>query len=89
MFDRADGERVHNSIRNLCASLECDEGWNPFNMIQKSAATTGALDLGYTAGVEAIKTAKPKVVFLMGADEGVIGPDDVCRDLNVLFSKHL
>ena len=77
MFDRADGENVHNAIRSLCASLECDEGWNPFNMIQKSAATTGALDLGYTPGVESIKAAKPKVVFLMGADEGAIGPDDV------------
>lgn len=45
--------------------------------MQNKASQTGALDLGYKAGVESIKEAKPKVVFLMGADEGVIGPDDV------------
>ena len=57
--------------------MECEEGWNPFNLLQNKASQTGALDLGYKAGVESIKEAKPKVVFLMGADEGVIGPDDV------------
>ena len=77
IFDREDGAQVHSAIRNLCDSLECEEGWNPFNMLQKSAATTGALDLGYQAGVESIKQNKPKVVFLLGADEGVVGPDDV------------
>ena len=90
IFDREDGAQVHSAIRNLCDSLECEEGWNPFNMLQKSAATTGALDLGYQAGVDSIKQNKPKVVFLMGADEGVVGPDDVSELRffeNILISR--
>ena len=90
IFDREDGAQVHSAIRNLCDSLECEEGWNPFNMLQKSAATTGALDLGYQAGVDSIKQNKPKVVFLMGADEGVVGPDDVSQLRffeNILISR--
>ena len=50
---------------------------DPFNILHKSASTVGALDLGYKSGVESIKTMRPKVLFLLGADEGVVGPDDV------------
>jgi len=88
IFDREDGAQVHSAIRNLCDSLECEQGWNPFNMLQKSAATTGALDLGYQAGVESIKQNKPKVVFLLGADEGVVGPDDIAEDGVIIYIGH-
>merc|ERR1739838_681958 len=88
IFDREDGAQVHSAIRNLCDSLEGEQGWNPFNMLQKSAATTGALDLGYQAGVESIKQNKPKVVFLLGADEGVVGPDDIAEDGVIIYIGH-
>merc|ERR1711990_961394 len=88
VFDRADGAQVHAAVRNLCNSLNCDDGWNPFNILHKSASTVGALDLGYKSGVESIKTLKPKVLILLGADEGVVGPDDIAEDGVVIYMGH-
>merc|ERR1712212_1436275 len=76
-FDRADGAAVHAAVRNLCDTLDCEEGWNPFNILHKSASTVGALDLGYASGVESVKNAKPKLIVLLGADDGAVGADDV------------
>ena len=39
----------------------------------------GALDAGLTPGVQAIKDLKPKVLFLLGADEGKVTADDLAR----------
>ena len=45
--------------------------------MHKSASTVGALDLGYKSGVNCIKNGKPAVIINYGADEGLIGPEDV------------
>lgn len=57
--------------------MECEEGWNAFNIMHKSASTVGALDLGYKSGVSSIKANKPKLLFLVGADAGAVTADDV------------
>lgn len=44
-----------------------------------------ALDLGYKAGVDYIRKNPPKVLFLLGADEGVISRDDLPKDCFIIY----
>jgi len=88
VFDREDGAAVHQATKALCESLNCAEGWNPLNIMHKSASTVGALDLGYKSGVSSVKAHKPKVLILYGADEGTVGPDDVAEDGTVIYLGH-
>ena len=48
-----------------------------------------ALDLGYQAGVQAIRDSPPKVIFLLGADEGAITRDDLPKDAFVIYQGKL
>lgn len=88
VFEREDGAEVHKATKALAQSLNCAEGWNPLNIMHKSASTVGALDLGYTSGVESIKAQKPKVVILYGADEGAVGPADIAADGTIIYIGH-
>lgn len=44
-----------------------------------------ALDLGYKAGVDAIRKTPPKVLFLLGADSGCITRADLPRDSLIVY----
>lgn len=44
-----------------------------------------ALDLGYKAGVDYIRQNPPKVLFMLGADEGVLTRDDLPRDCFIIY----
>ncbi len=48
------------------------DGWNGYNVLHTAAARTGGLMLGYAhqGGMAALAEKAPKVVFLLGADEG-------------------
>ena len=47
------------------------DGWNGFNVVHMAAARMGGLMLGYAqaGGIADIVAAKPKLLFLLGADE--------------------
>lgn len=49
------------------------------------ASQVAALDLGYKAGVEAIRQAPPKVLFLLGADAGCITRQDLPKDSMIIY----
>ena len=88
VFDRADGAAVLSSVKEMCASLNVAEGWNPLNVMHRNASTVGALDLGYKTGTSCLN--KPKVIINYGADEGSFGADDVSFCIfedNIKFSK--
>jgi len=88
VFERADGSAIHQSVKKMCESLNTPEGWNPFNIMHKSASTVGALDLGYKTGVEHIKGRKPDVIINLGADEGLITRDDVSSSGKIIYIGH-
>ena len=44
-----------------------------------------ALDIGYKPGVNAIRENPPKVLFLLGADEGTITRADLPKDCFVVY----
>jgi NADH dehydrogenase (ubiquinone) Fe-S protein 1 len=70
---RADKEAILGVVDRIVKQAGVmKEGWNGLNVLQLSAGTTGALDLGFVPGPAAKKDAPPaKVVYLLGADEGL------------------
>lgn len=49
------------------------------------ASQVAALDLGYKAGVDAIRKNPPKVLFLLGADAGCISRADLPKDSLIIY----
>ena len=52
------------------------------------ASQVAALDLGYKAGVSSIREQKPKLLYLLGADEGTITRQDLDKDAFVVYQGH-
>ena len=44
-----------------------------------------ALDLGYTAGVEAVCQTKPQVLYLLGADEGLVTRSELAPNSFIIY----
>jgi len=47
-----------------------------------------ALDLGYKPGVAEVRQAKPKVLWMLGADSGAISREDLPSDCFVIYQGH-
>lgn len=52
---------------------------------RRVASQVAALDLGYKAGVDAIRKNPPKVLFLLGADAGCITRADLPKDSLIIY----
>jgi len=57
-------------------------------VIHKVASQVAALDIGYKASVESIKEQKPDVLFLLGADAGVVTRADLPENCFVIYQGH-
>ncbi|KAG2189369.1 hypothetical protein INT44_004511 [Umbelopsis vinacea] len=83
----ADGEYVLSKVAELAEkhkdTLFQDE-WNGFNVFQRAASRTGALDIGFTPSSE--EAASAKFVYLLNADE--ITAKDVPKDAFVVYQGH-
>lgn len=59
--------------------------WNGYNVLQRQASRTGALDIGFIPSPAAAKT-KPKFIYLLNADD--ITPETIPRDAFVVYQGH-
>lgn len=78
----------HSLVSQINLRFNSKKGWNAFNVLQRSASTVGALDVGYTSYVDDVLAAKPKVLFLLGADAGLVTPDKIPADCTVIYQGH-
>lgn len=83
-LQRTDGKAILNALSNI--ALETGvyneaEGWNGFNVLHKDAARVGALDVGI--GNNYNPSLKPKLVFILGADN--IRTSDIPEDSFVVY----
>jgi NADH-quinone oxidoreductase subunit G len=64
------------------------QGWNGYNVLHTVAARTGSLMLGYAqpGGMASLVAAKPKLLFLLGADEADLKP--FAKSLKVYIGHH-
>ncbi|KAK2710630.1 NADH-ubiquinone oxidoreductase 75 kDa subunit, mitochondrial-like [Artemia franciscana] len=92
VLQRKDGAAIYTTVQKLSHQLrvksEVDNDWKILNVLHRVASQVAALDLGYKAGVAAIREAKPKVLFLLGADEGAITREDLPKDCFVIYQGH-
>lgn len=56
-----------------------------FNVLQRTAAQVGALDIGYQPDIATALASKPKVLFLLGADANLITRDQIPSDCFVVY----
>lgn len=57
-------------------------------MLQTNAAQVGAYDVGYQPGINNAIKAKPKVLFLLGADAGRISREQLPQDCFIVYIGH-
>ncbi|CAB3230761.1 unnamed protein product [Arctia plantaginis] len=65
-----------------------DKEWKVLNVLQRTASQVAALDLGYQPGVGKALQDGPKVVYLLGADSGVVSRDQLPKDAFVIYQGH-
>jgi len=91
-LQRADGGAVMGLTQqiadNLRTSSGCDPDWAVLNVLHRVASQVAALDLGYKAGVAEARDAKPKVLWLLGADGEAVTRDDLPEDCFVIYQGH-
>lgn len=89
VFQRKDGAGIFQLTQRIAhnARVASNVGhdWRVLNVLQRVASQVAALDLGYKAGIDAIRSKPPKVLFLLGADEGVISREDLPKDCFVIY----
>jgi NADH dehydrogenase (ubiquinone) Fe-S protein 1 len=65
------------------------DGWKVLNILHRVASQVAALDLGYKMGVAEIRNSPPKVLYLLGADEGTITRADLPKDAFIIYQGTL
>lgn len=85
-LERKDGGSILATVQQIVKDLPSkDPEWKVFNVLHRVASQVAALDLGYTPGVSAVREMQPKVLFLLGADEGAITREDLPKDCFVIY----
>ncbi|XP_063323893.1 NADH-ubiquinone oxidoreductase 75 kDa subunit, mitochondrial-like [Pelmatolapia mariae] len=91
-LQREDGVAILSAVstiaQNARASSGVEDGWKVLNVLHRVASQVAALDLGYKAGVDAIRKNPPKVLFLLGADAGCISRADLPKDSLIIYQGH-
>lgn len=91
-LQREDGAAILSAVstiaQNARTSSGVEDGWKVLNVLHRVASQVAALDLGYKAGVDAIRKNPPKVLFLLGADAGCITRADLPKDCLVVYQGH-
>lgn len=90
-FGRQDAAAILASVQQLAHSLSTtlnNKEWKILNILQQVASQVAALDIGYKPGVSEIRENPPKVLFLLGADEGTITRADLPKDCCVVYIGH-
>lgn len=91
-LQRPDASALMANAQKLAQAVRvksgCGSDWRVLNVLHRVASQVAALDLGYKAGVASIKADKPDVLYLMGADAGVISRADLPKDCFVIYQGH-
>lgn len=57
-------------------------------MLHRAASQVAALDVGYRAGVADILKEQPSLLYMLGADEGVVTRMDLPSDCFIIYQGH-
>jgi len=93
LFERSDAASIYTNAAQLAEKLRTtakkeNPDWRVFNVLHRFASQVAALDLGYKPDVKSIIDAKPSVLYLFGADEGLIKREDLPKDCYIIYQGH-
>jgi NADH dehydrogenase (ubiquinone) Fe-S protein 1 len=60
--------------------------WQGYNVLQRAASRAGAYEVGFTTPSQKVAETKPKMIWLLGADE--ISEADIPKDAFVVYQGH-
>ncbi|CDR99008.1 probable NADH dehydrogenase (ubiquinone) 78K chain precursor [Sporisorium scitamineum] len=86
--EHADGKAILGNLAELVKANKdklLTSEWNGYNVLQRQASRTGALDVGFVPSAAASKTT-PKFIYLLNADD--ITPESIPRDALVVYQGH-
>ncbi|KAH8712177.1 hypothetical protein GQ44DRAFT_830043 [Phaeosphaeriaceae sp. PMI808] len=78
-------EQIGTFVEKHKATFQTPE-WNGYNILQRTASRTGAYDVGFTVPSPEVANTKPKLVWLLGADE--INEAEIPKDAFVVYQGH-
>ena len=78
-------EAVGAFIEKNQANFNTEE-WQGYNVLQRAASRAGAYEVGFTTPSQKVADTKPKMVWLLGADE--ISESDLPSDAFVVYQGH-
>lgn len=91
-LQRGDNAALFSVVSQLAQKIRvqsgCGEDWRVFNILHRWASQVAALDIGYKAGVSALREKKPNIVFLLGADEEAISRKELGPDAFIVYQGH-
>lgn len=88
-LQRPDGAALLALAKQMAAQArKKDPDWKVLNVLHRVASQVAALDVGYAGGVDAVKGVQPSVLFLLGADEGLVSRNDLPKDCYVVYQGH-
>ncbi|KAF2351730.1 NADH:ubiquinone oxidoreductase subunit G [Trinorchestia longiramus] len=87
LLSQPQGAVLYAKICQLADKLRgsVEGSWRVLNVLHRVASQVAALDLGYKAGVSAIMEQKPKVLFMLGADEGALTRAHIPAGTTVIY----
>lgn len=87
--EHADGKSVFEQVGSFVeknkANFQTPE-WNGYNILQRAASRTGAYEVGWSVPSPKVAETKPKIVWLLGADE--FSEADIPKDAFVIYQGH-
>jgi len=91
-LQREDGGAVISLVQQIADNAKrqsgADPDWKVLNVLHRVASQVAALDLGWKAGVSEVKAAKPRVLWLLGADAEAVTREDLPEDCFVIYQGH-
>lgn len=78
-------ESVGSFVDKNAANFNTSE-WQGYNILQRAASRAGAFEVGFTTPSQAVADTKPKMVWLLGADE--ITEKDIPPNAFVIYQGH-
>lgn len=88
VLQRPDGPAIHGLVHRIAQSASAPSDWKVFNVLHRIASQVAALDVGYRAGVADIRERPPKVLYLLGADEGAVTRSELPKDCFIIYQGH-
>lgn len=93
MLQRPDGAAVYQLTQRIAQNARVASGagdeWRVFSVLHRVASQVAALDLGYKAGVDAVRSHPPKFLYLLGADEATVSRQDLAKDSFIVYQGML